>query len=90
MSYDAWRTRVLDSEDEPDVEDIDTECPHCHDIEHQEDCPLYQPFCACGKHAKRHVDGEPLCGSCCLKRQDAEQQDEQARLEDERDAVLVR
>lgn len=42
-------------------------CPHCEAMngeEHQESCPLYKPFCACGRIARRYLHGEPICTTC--------------------------
>lgn len=53
----------------PLAEDEDR-CRYCDILPtepHHPACPLYLPICACGRVARRHVAGQPVCSKCVTR-----------------------
>ena len=68
MNYDEWKSNAPDPGTAEDLEDISDQCPYClckngeeHQLGH---CPLAKPRCACGRWAKRMVEGRFTCSTC--------------------------
>ena len=64
---------MRDSDDDFILRPIEPEdvCDYCQALDtepHKDDCPLFIPRCACGRVARRYLQGEPICPHCQRER----------------------